>query len=546
MLKSSLLAICSLLLVLFLVLTYTTSVVVLEWDILMMSSVNFSTSLILDKLSVLFLMIITWISSFIMIYSNEYMLDDQGKNRFFWILMFFIVSMLFLIMLPNLIGILLGWDGLGLTSFLLIIHYQNNKSLMAGMLTIITNRLGDVSIILALSVYLIYGSWNNLMVNKENILSFLLLMAGMTKSAQLPFSAWLPAAMAAPTPVSALVHSSTLVTAGVYLLIRFNNILIMTKIAQMTLKYAALMTMFMASLMAMYEFDLKKIIALSTLSQLGMMMIILSMSKTTLAFFHLITHALFKSMLFMCAGVLIHASAGLQDIRNMGKLVKLFPVTISSLNFSNMALMGIPFMSGFYSKHSILDFSLMMETNIYFVTVFIMSMMLTCSYSMKLLIFSSFIMEKTYGSIIMKESNSSMVVSTFLMTMMTTIMGSCYIWLYTSVNIYVLPKMLASLALYLIMAGIMLGWFCLLSWKGSFIYFKGKMWFLPFISMNPNNSLSLALGENYLYNENTWIEFTGGQSLNKVNMIYSALLNLMQMNSLKLLIFLAMIWFVYF
>lgn len=193
--------------------------------------------------------------------------------------------------------------------------------------------------------------------------------------------------MAAPTPVSALVHSSTLVTAGVYLLIRFNLLFIDTYLRKILLIISGL-TMFIAGLGANFEFDLKKIIALSTLSQLGLIMRILSLGFYKLAFFHLLTHALFKALLFICAGVIIHNIKNSQDIRDIGSLVFCMPVTLSCLNISNLALCGLPFLSGFYSKDLILEIVLITEVNFLSFFLFFFSTGLTVIYSMRLFYYS--------------------------------------------------------------------------------------------------------------------------------------------------------------
>jgi len=214
-------------------------------------------------------------------------------------------------------------------------------------------------------------------------LGFILLMvilAGITKSAQIPFSAWLPAAMAAPTPVSALVHSSTLVTAGVYLLIRFNHLLG----TNFYLFFLGCFTMFMSGLGANFEMDLKKIIALSTLSQLGVMMLILSLGFIELAFFHLLAHALFKSLLFLCAGVYIHGAGDCQDIRYLGGVINIIPV--SSLFFSccSLSLCGFPFLSGFYSKDLILEIYIIRSINLMILIIIVMGTFFTVTYSIRL------------------------------------------------------------------------------------------------------------------------------------------------------------------
>jgi len=209
----------------------------------------------------------------------------------------------------------------------------------------------------------------------------------MTKRAQIPFSAWLPAAIAAPTPVSALVHSSTLVTAGVYLLIRFRNLLNRLFIIKFLLLLGGL-TIFIAGLGANFEFDLKKIIALSTLRQLGLIIRILSLGYASLAFFHLLTHALFKALLFICAGVIIHRLKNFQDIRYIGSLVYQIPFTIIFINIANLALCGIPFLAGFYSKDIILEISSFRIINFIRYFLFFFSTGLTVCYSLRLIYFT--------------------------------------------------------------------------------------------------------------------------------------------------------------
>ncbi|XP_069936579.1 NADH-ubiquinone oxidoreductase chain 5-like [Cherax quadricarinatus] len=206
----------------------------------------------------------------------------------------------------------------------------------------------------------------------------------MTKRAQIPFSAWLPAAIAAPTPVSALVHSSILVTAGVYILIRFSGAL-RGSCVQRVLLIVSCLTIFIAGLGANFEFDLKKIIALSTLRQLGVIMSILSLGFADLAFFHLLTHALFKALLFMCAGMVIHRVREYQDIRNMGRLVICMPLTRVCMNLANLALCGIPFLAGFYSKDLILEVAFIREVNIFRFFLYVLSTGLTVCYTFRLI-----------------------------------------------------------------------------------------------------------------------------------------------------------------
>jgi len=218
------------------------------------------------------------------------------------------------------------------------------------------------------------------------LVSWLVVLAAMTKRAQIPFSSWLPAAMAAPTPVSSLVHSSTLVTAGVYLLIRFN--FCFRPILFYVLLFLARMTIFISGLGANYEYDLKKIIALSTLSQLGLIIRILALGGYQLAFFHLLTHALFKALLFMCAGSIIHSLGDSQDIRFIGGLINHMPYTVTLFNVCNFRLCGLPFLSGFYSKDLIVEFISMGNLNIFIYLIFYISIGLTVSYRARLAYYS--------------------------------------------------------------------------------------------------------------------------------------------------------------
>ena len=280
---------------------------------------------------------------------------------------------------------LLGWDGLGVTSYLLVIYYQREKSFNAGIITALTNRLGDVALLLVIGLSFYSGSWGYYFYSWGALdfslpILLVLVLATITKRAQIPFSSWLPAAIAAPTPVSALVHSSTLVTAGVYVLIRINYVLLEVGVGQF-LSFLGACTMWIAGMSAMGELDIKKVIALSTLSQLGLMFITLGLGLPTLAFFHLAAHAYFKAILFMCAGSIIHRIKDYQDIRTMGQAVSSLPVSAAVVIVSNLRLCGIPFMSGFYSKDLILELLLISKIRLALFFLAIVSTALTVMYS---------------------------------------------------------------------------------------------------------------------------------------------------------------------
>ncbi len=246
--------------------------VFLSWEIASSAGVRVDFSVVLDWVRVRFGCVVLLISSCVMIFRCEYISEEVFLPRFRWLVLLFVLSISFVIFIPNLVAILLGWDGLGLVSFLLVIYYQNFKSLRGGMLTVLINRVGDVMILVRIGLLSCEGRYSLFHFSVDRVLwlvCFLLLLAGITKSAQIPFSRWLPAAMAAPTPVSALVHSSTLVTAGVFLLIRFFYYLSRVWWFKPLLLLIAVRTIIIAGISANLETDLKKIIALSTLRQLG-------------------------------------------------------------------------------------------------------------------------------------------------------------------------------------------------------------------------------------------------------------------------------------
>ena len=342
--------------------------------------------LILDLVSVLFLITVTLISISVIFFRTRYMANEKFFSRFLFLVLSFVCRILLLILRPNSIRILLGWDGLGVTSYLLVIYYQRNKSYNAGIITALTNRLGDVGLLLCLAFLVKFGSWNfYLFISPLEISLILIILVGarITKRAQIPFSAWLPAAMAAPTPVSALVHSSTLVTAGVYLLIRFNYLLMSFDL----LKYLILVgvfTIFIAGLGAMRELDIKKVIALSTLRQLGVMIITIGVGFPLIGFFHLMAHAFFKALLFICAGILIHNFKDYQDIRLMSRGACFIPFTLRIFMTANLRLCGLPFIAGFYSKDLILEIFIMRRLNLFIFVIIILSTALTVLYSCRL------------------------------------------------------------------------------------------------------------------------------------------------------------------
>lgn len=355
------------------------------WNISRLKRVNLDLLFLLDKISITFFSTLCIIVSCVLKFSVIYMNRDLFPDRFHWLVYRFVFSMFCMIFIPHFFFLLVGWDGLGITSFLLVIYYVSNSSWGAGLKTYLINRIGDGLFLVALAFLLIEGHWDiKGIYKKEMFLGFtiVLILGSFTKRAQFPFSSWLPAAMAAPTPVSALVHSSTLVTAGVYLLIRFHYIL--PKWIFLILGVVGLWTLYSARLAACVEWDGKKIVAYSTLRQLGFMIVALSLNLKNFAFFHLITHALFKAMMFICVGYFMINKGHFQDLRSLSGMWKCSPFVGIRLIISRLSLMGIPFFSGFFSKEFIIENKMFIQNEV-FHYLLLLSLPLTSFYICRLM-----------------------------------------------------------------------------------------------------------------------------------------------------------------
>nr|YP_011010492.1 NADH dehydrogenase subunit 5 [Ventidius hungerfordi]WPW47120.1 NADH dehydrogenase subunit 5 [Ventidius hungerfordi] len=513
---------------------YKNNLYMLDWEFISVNSFMITLTLIFDWISMMFCGCVFFISSMVVLYSHCYMSDDHNKIRFLYLVLMFIFSMFMLIMSPNLISILIGWDGLGLVSYCLVIYFQNFKSYKAGMLTILTNRIGDVAILLSISWMMNFGSWHyfyylNFYFDWMGFLIFLLILAAFTKSAQIPFSSWLPAAMAAPTPVSALVHSSTLVTAGVYLLIRFNEMLYMYNCNFFLI--LSLLTMFMSGLGANFEFDLKKIIALSTLSQLGLMMSILFLGYPMLSYFHLLTHAFFKALLFLCAGLMIHVMNNTQDIRYMGGLTLQLPFTITCFCISNLSLCGFPYLSGFYSKDLILELMTFTGSNLFVYFIMYISIGLTVSYSIRLFYYTMVLPPSSY---VCQSYNEDMLMnfSMIFLIIMSIIGGSLLSWMIFVTPIFmILPFLLKIFSIFMILLGLYMGYTLSIFYYNlnslfletyKFSFFCADMWFMPSFSTTLISKNFL----NYSFNLNMNLEFGWGEYIfSKLSFFYVVVLS---------------------
>lgn len=403
-----------------------------------------------------------------------------------------------------------------------------------------------------------YGRWNfifylDFIKNDLFILiiSLFIVLASFTKSAQIPFSSWLPAAMAAPTPVSSLVHSRTLVTAGVYLLIRFSNCL--NRFLIFFVLFISSLTMFISGLGANFEFDLKKIIALSTLSQLGLIIRVIFLGDSKLAFFHLLTHALFKALLFMCAGNIIHNLINCQDIRFIGSLLYQIPLTCSFFCISNLSLCGLPFLSGFYSKDLILESFSMSYFNIYIYIIFYFSTGLTVSYTIRLIYYTIFGNFNFFSLNNLCDYNETMTKGMLGLFVFVIFRGSLLNWLIVD-NLYfiVIPFFIKIRTLFVILIGAIFGFeiskFSINYSLKSFLnlkltYFLSNIWNIPYIFTFGVNNFPLRLGFGY-YSifDHGWEEYFGRQGLFNRLTNTSLFLQVLFNNNIKIFLILIVFW----
>ena len=320
---------------------------------------------IVDNVSVIMMVTVTLVSSVVNIYSMGYMMHDKGYNRFFTYISMFVFSMLILVMSDNFVGLFIGWEGVGLCSYLLIgFWYEKESASWAGNEAFIMNRIADLGMLMGLFlIYWQFGTFSydevfahvgNINVGVVATIGLLLFVGAMGKSAQFPFHTWLADAMEGPTPVSALIHAATMVTAGVYLVIRASDLFsLIPEVGHIIATLGAFVAVFAAS-MALVHRDLKKIIAYSTLSQLGYMFVAAGLGAYWIALFHLMTHAFFKSLLFLGAGNIMHAMDDELDIKKMGGLFRVMPYTAILMAVASLALCGVYPFAGFFSKDAIL------------------------------------------------------------------------------------------------------------------------------------------------------------------------------------------------
>lgn len=418
----------------------THTVKMFEW--MATSKLHVDFSFLIDPLSALFLLIITGIGFLIHVYSVGYMHDDEKFDRFFAYLNLFVFFMLLLVMGSSYLLMFVGWEGVGLCSYLLIgFWFKNTSYNNAAKKAFIVNRIGDLGFLLGM--ILIYWTYSSLDFSTVfagaqdsipgphgmdkstmlNLVGILLFIGACGKSAQIPLYTWLPDAMAGPTPVSALIHAATMVTAGIYMIARSGVIFAQAHVASEVVAVVGLLTALFAATIGLFQNDIKKVLAYSTVSQLGLMFLGLGVGAYTGSVFHVMTHAFFKALLFLAAGSVIHGMSGEQDIRRMGGLKKAMPITHLTFLIGTIAISGIPPFSGFFSKDEILAHAY--EHNQVYWMFGIIASMMTAFYMFRLyfLTFSGSFRGTHEQEHHLHESPKSMTVPLMILAVLSTLGG---------------------------------------------------------------------------------------------------------------------------
>ena len=383
------------------------SFVITNW--ISSGSLNVDWSLNLNLLTATMIIMVNFVSTIIHIYSVGYMSKDPRRNIFMGYLGLFTFFMLFLVSSSNLIQLFVGWEGVGLTSYLLIGFWSHkDEANKASLKAFVANRVGDFGLLISLfTIFIVFGTINIneilLLVNSHSqsyfnffgfqihsitLIVVTMFIGCMGKSAQFGLHVWLPDAMEGPTPVSALIHAATMVTAGVFLLILMSPLIETSKFSQNLILFIGTITCLFASCVAVFQNDIKRIIAYSTCSQLGYMFMAVGVSAYSVAYFHLLSHAFFKALLFLGAGSVIHSMSDEQDIKKMGGIYNRIPLTYISMLIGSLALMGLPFFSGYFSKDLILEFIYLSDSDfkVFAFVTGIFGVFLTALYSSRLLI----------------------------------------------------------------------------------------------------------------------------------------------------------------